>query len=135
MSMKVLIADGDWRFSRQVCSYLETHAHLVVSETDPKRAVERAAHWQADLVILAAELADNTLMNALYALRPRPAVLLTGWVDRYDLAWRAWQIGGDELLMKPVFYREDLHRAIVSAMEGAAIGVRAGSAVAASASA
>ena len=135
MSMKVLIADGDWRFSRQVCSYLETHAHLVVSETDPKQAVERASHWQADLVILASELADKTLMNALYALHPRPAILLTGWVDRYDLAWRAWQMGGDELLMKPVFRSDDLHQAIVSAMENAAIGVRAGSTVAAAASA
>lgn len=135
MSMKVLIADPDWRFSRQACSYLEAHAHLVVCEPHAEQALARAAHWQPDLVILAVDLADRTLMNGLYALNPRPAVLLAGWVDRYDLAWRAWQIGGDELLMKPVFRREELHLAIVAAMESAAVGMRVGSAPAVSASA
>jgi len=51
-------------------------------------------------------------------------VLLTGWLDRYDIAWRAWQKGGDELLIKPVFSTDDIHEAIVTALENAAAGTR-----------
>ena len=127
MSMKVLIADPDWRFSQQVCSYLETHAHLVVSESRPTEALDRIKHWGPDLIVLSVEVAEEEFMNSLYALHPRPAVLLTGWMDRYDLAWRAWQRGGDEMLMKPVFRTDELHEAIVTAMENAAAGTRAGS--------
>ena len=45
-------------------------------------------------------------------------------MDRYDRAWRAWQTGGDELLMKPVFTSAELHQAIVTALENAAAGCR-----------
>ena len=61
--------------------------------------------------------------RALSQLDPPPAVLLTGWMDRYDVAWHAWQRGGDELLIKPVFRIEELHEAIVTAMENAATAV------------
>ena len=124
MSMRVVIADRDWRFVRQASAHLESHAHLVVTESDSQEVVTRASHWQADLVILAAELAEEGALDALEQLSPAPAVLLTEHMDRYDRAWRAWQRGGDELLMKPVFRAEDLHQAIVTAMENAATGTR-----------
>ncbi len=60
-------------------------------------------------------------------METRPAGLLTGWVDRFDVTWRAWQTGGDELLIKPMFREEDLHEAIVMALENAATGHRGGS--------
>jgi len=120
--MKVVIADPDWRFAEQATSYLESRAHLVVYQPHPDEALAQAAHWQADLVIVAAELAGKGLLESLYQLKPRPAVLLTGWMDRYTRVWRAWQRGGDELLMKPVFKSEELHLAIVTALENAAAG-------------
>jgi DNA-binding response OmpR family regulator len=135
MSLKVLIADPDWRFSRQISRHLESHAHLVVCESRPNQVVPRAVHWRPDLVILSVEVADEGILNALYALRSRPALLLTCWMDRYDLAWRVWQQGGDELLVKPVFRSEDLHQAIVSALENATAGTRTGSRPAGAASA
>jgi CheY-like chemotaxis protein len=122
MSMKVLIADPDWRFAHQASRYLESHAHLVLCESDPRGAWERARTWQPDLVILAAELAEKGLMNRVNSLPHRPAVLLTEHMDRYDRAWRAWQTGGDELLMKPVFKTEEFHQAMVTALENAATG-------------
>jgi len=122
--MKVLIVDPDWRFAQQAGSYLEKFAHLVVHQTAGDQAIAQAEHWRPDLVVLAAELAADGLLEGLCRLSPRPAVLLTEHMDRYDRAWRVWQKGGDELLMKPVFTHDDLHLAVVTALENAAAGVR-----------
>lgn len=122
--MKVLIIDPDWRFAQQATSFLESHAHLVVHQPKSLLALAQVQHWHPDLVILASELAETGLIEAIQRLNDRPAVLLTGWMDRYDLAWRAWQRGGDELLMKPLFKAKELHEAIVTALENAAVGIR-----------
>ncbi|MCK4601352.1 MAG: response regulator [Phycisphaerae bacterium] len=124
MSLKVLIADYDWHFAQQASSFLESHAHLVVCESRSSVAIARAKHWQPDLVIASAELAGNGMMEALYCLKPRPAVLLTEHMERFVRAWQTWQKGGDELLMKPVFDWQDLHQAVVAALENAAAGRR-----------
>jgi DNA-binding response OmpR family regulator len=128
MSMKVLIVEPDWRFAGMASKYLESHAHHVVQESRLDDALARAAHWQPDLVIVASELAEEGFLSLLRDAAPggnRPAVLLTGWLDRYDIAWRAWQKGGDELLMKPVFTTDELHEAIVTALENATLGAAA----------
>ena len=130
MSLKVLIADSDWRFTQQASAYLESHAHLVVCEAGLKAARAKALHWRPDLVILSAEEANRGLIEPLCEMKPRPAILLTGRMDRFDQAWQAWQKGGDELLMKPVFKLEELHQAIVTALENATTGVRRGRAAA-----
>ncbi len=128
MSMRVLIVEPDWRFARMASTYLESHAHLVVQENRLDDALARVAHWRPDLVIVAAELAEDGFLGLLQDAAPagnRPAVLLTGWLDRYDIAWRAWQKGGDELLIKPVFTTEEVHQAIVTALENATLGAAA----------
>lgn len=125
MSMKVLVVDSDWRFAEQASAFLEARAHLVVTESRPKNALTHAEHWQPDLVMVAAEYADKGLIEALYQMNPRPAVLIVGRMDRYDKAWQAWQKGGDELLMKPVFKGDEIHQAVVTAMENRVTGVRA----------
>lgn len=124
MSMKVLIADPDWRFSRQATAYLESHAHLVVRRTEIPEILQSVSEWQPDLVIVSEQLTEDGLLEHIHASSDRPAVLLVGWMDRYDRIWRAWQRGGDELLMKPIFKARDLQDAIVTAMENAASGVR-----------
>ena len=123
--MKVLIIDPDWRFAQQARTFLESHAHLVVHHTRADSGLDHADHWQPDLVILATELAERGALAALQRGEERPAILLAGWLDRYDIAWRAWQQGGDELLMKPIFSVEELHAAVVTARETAAAGGRA----------
>ncbi len=123
--MKVLIADSDWHFARQARGFLESRAHYVVCESHPREALGRAGKWLPDLVILAAEFAvKDGFVSSLSALDPAPAVLLTERMDRFDRAWRAWQIGGDELLIKPVLHTHELHSAIVAARENAVAGVR-----------
>jgi DNA-binding response OmpR family regulator len=125
MSMKVLVVEPDWRFAGMASAYLESHAHLVVREVRLDDALRRIAHWHPDLVIVAAELAEDGFVELLADVDPRPAVLLTGWLDRCDIAWRAWQRGGDELLMKPILSPDELHEAIVTALENAALSSRA----------
>ncbi len=120
--MKVLIVEPDWRFTQKATSFLETHGHHVVLQPTACEALDRTRHWQPDLVIVAAELGETGLLESLHKLQPRPAVLLTGWMDRYDIVWRAWQKGGDDLLIKPMLRIEDLHEAIVSARENAVVG-------------
>ena len=120
--MKVLVADTDWHFTRQISAYLESHAHLVISQPDPREALDCVKSWKPDLVVLGAELGEKDLLNKINSFSPRPAVLLTEHMDRYDRAWRVWQKGGDELLMKPVFNDEEIHQAVVTAMENAATG-------------
>ncbi|MFP4355899.1 MAG: hypothetical protein ACLFUJ_12310 [Phycisphaerae bacterium] len=122
--MKVLIIDPDWTFSRQAAGYLESMAHLVVHQAEKTKAIELAQRWQPDLLIVAAEYVEDGILDDLKSAAKDAAVLLTEYMERYDRAWRAWQLGGDELLMKPVFQSADLHNAIVAARESAATGVR-----------
>ena len=131
--MKVLIADPDWRFAQQARKYLEDHAQLVVHQGHLPEAVALADHWHPDLILLAAEFVEDGVLKLLNRLQPRPAVLLTEHMDRYDRAWRAWQQAGDELLMKPVFNKLELHVAVVTALENAVAGTRTRPAAAASA--
>jgi DNA-binding response OmpR family regulator len=122
--MKVLVLDSDWRFAQQARDYLETRAHLVVHHTSAGDAQAKVEQWLPDLVIVAAELCDDGLLSGLHGGGHSPAVLLTGWMDRYDRVWRMWQEGGDELLMKPIFNDEDLHQGIIVALENASTGTR-----------
>jgi CheY-like chemotaxis protein len=120
--MKILILETDWQFARQATAYLESHAHLVVHQADASEALAHAKHWNPDLVITAADLADTGVIEAMTGLPNNPAVLLTGWMDRYNQAWRAWQRGGHELLLKPILRADELEEAIVSARENAVAG-------------
>ncbi len=120
--MKILIMETDWQFAGKATRYLESHAHLVVNLTDPAEAMDKVNAWKPDLVILSADAADKTLLDGIHAVEGRPAILLTGWMERYDVAWRAWQAGGDDLLLKPVLRSEELEEAILTARENAVAG-------------
>ena len=117
--MKIIIVDSDWRFVSKITRYFESFADTVLQQS-AFSLVERAQTWQADLIVLSAEYATSDLLGSLEEITPRPAVLLTEHMSRYDRAWAAWQRGGDELLMKPVFKSQDLRDAVLVAMQKAA---------------
>ena len=116
--MKVLIIESDWPFEAKATDYFESHADLVVHAT-PANAVNCARSWSPDLLILAAEYATEELLESLSKLDSAPAVLLTEHMSRFDRAWSAWQHGGDELLMKPIFHLHELRLASITAMKNA----------------
>ena len=120
MSLKVLVCDTDQRFVERASQFLMSHGHQVVSESLSDDALDRAARWKPDVVVLSSELVDrqdDDFLSALQNLPRRPAILLTGQLDRFDAAWRAWRKGGDELLLKPVMHAWELHTAIITAIE------------------
>ena len=119
--MKVLIVDKDWRFVAQVTPFLEDKAHLVVHHTSSTEAARQVQQWKPDLVVLAAELASGDLVQQIYRLPERPAVLLTENMDRYAQAWRVWQTCGDELMMKPIFKYAEFHEAMLQAQANASV--------------
>jgi len=118
--MKILIADNDWQFLRQAREYLEPMGHLVVHESDPDAALGRGESWKPDVVMISAELpacSDGALLGQLQNIRPRPAIVLTAPLEKFGDAWRAWQRGGDELVIKPVLHASELHVALLVAMK------------------
>lgn len=122
MSLKVLICDADWRFVERASKFLSGHGHHVIAEPLPSEAADLAATWHPDVVVISSDGADGGnagFLDQIQKLEQRPAILLTGYLDRFDSAWRAWQKGGDELLLKPVIHSWELHTAIIAAIEAA----------------
>lgn len=121
MSLKVLVCDADWRFVERATAYLEGHGHQVMTEALPSEALDLARRWRPDAVVLASESTEGdngTILKELRLIDPSPAILLTGQLDHFDAAWRAWRKGGDELLLKPVLSATEIHTAIISAING-----------------
>jgi DNA-binding response OmpR family regulator len=122
VSLKVLICDTDQRFVSRAERFLTGHGHQVVTEQLPDAALDLARSWSPDVLVLSSEVADrqdDDFMRDLRNISPRPAILLTGQLDRFDAAWRAWRKGADELLLKPVLHAWEIHTAILSAIEAA----------------
>jgi DNA-binding response OmpR family regulator len=118
--MRIMIIESDWSFEIRATRYLESRAHLVVHET-PFGLLKHACSWRPELIILGAEFVSEDLLKELRQLDPSPAVLITEHMCRFDRAWQAWQIGGDELLMKPIFHHQELQQAVTAALEHAAL--------------
>jgi CheY-like chemotaxis protein len=110
-SMKVLIVESDWHFVRQAQRDLESDGHYTL-QASPEEAVTQGRRWKPDVVLLAAEFAEPDRLTAMRRLPGRPTVILTEQMARFDRAWMAWQIGGDELLMKPMLHADELRQAL-----------------------
>lgn len=122
MSLKVLICDTDDLFVRKARSFLISHGHQVMSEPFLDECARLCDHWHPDVIIVSSETIEKDSdgsYDRIQALQPRPAVLLTGQLDRFESAWRAWRKGGDELLLKPIVQGWELHTAIIAAVESA----------------
>ncbi|NLF29392.1 MAG: response regulator [Planctomycetes bacterium] len=120
MSLKVLICDADDRFVDRATDFLSRHGHQVLTEPLAEEVYGVVKSWRPDVLVLASEAVypdGGVVLKRIGQLPHRPAVLLTGQLDRFDAAWRAWRQGGDELLLKPILHTWELHTAIISAIE------------------
>ncbi len=123
MSLKVLICDTDHRFVERATRFLGRHGHQVLIEPLIDDVFEGVRRWRPDVLVLASEAVypdHGEVLKQINQLPRRPAILLTGQLDRFDAAWRVWRQGGDELLLKPILHAWELHTAIISALECAA---------------
>lgn len=118
MLSKILIVESDRRFADQLVRYFESKGSHALVQT-PESVLESAGRCKPDLVILSAEFASISLLRDLRLLPERPAILLTEEMSFYRRAWRAWQMGGDELLIKPVLKASQLADAVFEAMKNA----------------
>ena len=125
MNELITIVEDEDDIRALVVAGLKKERFRVREYADGKGFLASLRSEKPDLVILSAEAADNGLLKSLGGLKGRPAVLLTGGLDQYHRVWRAWQSGGDDVLIKPVMSGEELHLAIVTAMENATAGRRA----------
>ena len=116
MLNKVILVEADTRFARQLERYFISKS-AKVAESTPADLVQFATKFEPDLIILAAEFASSELCSALHRLPHKPAILLTEHMANYKQAWRAWQMGGHELLMKPVLKAQEVSDAICSAIQ------------------
>ena len=122
--MKVLVIDADRRFAEQVAGHMEARAHIVVHQPDPAEAMTRVKSWQPDLVFVSADAVGSGILGRLMVGKDRPAIILTGMLDQYSSVWKAWQTGGDDVLIKPVMNGDELNLAVITAMENAVTGMR-----------
>jgi ActR/RegA family two-component response regulator len=118
--MRIMIVESDWPFTLRATRYFESRGDLAVRQS-PERMVGHARKWKPEVIVLAAEFVTDERMNALGSIDHAPAILLTEHMSEFARAWRAWQRGGDELLMKPVFQSSELQEAVVSAVEHATL--------------
>ena len=115
MLNKVILVESDTRFARQLENYFVSKS-AKVAESTPAELVNFATRFQPDLIILAAEFANSELCSALHRLPHKPAILLTEHMANFKQAWRAWQMGGHELLMKPVLKAQEVADAVCKAI-------------------
>jgi PleD family two-component response regulator len=114
-----MILDTDTHFLSQARDHLEERGHLVVHETTPSRAATRCHHWKPEVILVDSELEavhGGDLLAALGGQAHRPAIVLVSTLQRFDLAWRAWQRGGDDLLFKPMLHPSELDSSVRTAL-------------------
>ena len=118
-TLRILICDADREFVQAAERILGAEGHTVVAEADLCKATRLALKSAPDVIVLPSEFADNPnadLITALiHRLTPRPAILLTIRMARFDLARKAWQKGADGTLFKPILEDQELKREIARA--------------------
>jgi AmiR/NasT family two-component response regulator len=90
-----------------------------VAEADLCKAARLALKSTPDVVVLPSEFADNPnadiIIELIHHLTPRPAILLTMQMARFDLARKAWHKGADHSVFKPLLGGQELNAAIAQA--------------------
>ena len=118
-TLRILICDPDQKFVRAAKEILRSEGHTVMAETGLSTAIRHALTSRPDVIILPSEFVDDPdaefLEEFIDSLTPRPAILLTCRMARFDLAWLAWHKGADDCMFKPLLGAHELKAAIARA--------------------
>ena len=119
MAIRTLIADPDWEFLRHAFQALPRSDFHVVVETDRKRALVFARHWQPAVLIAPAQFLEDWQRDEEYApggARLPPHVLITAYGNDEPQTWQPWAARGYEVLLKPMVHPTQLHAAMEAVM-------------------
>ena len=123
-TLRILICDPDQEFVRAAKKILSSEGHTVMAEAGLPSAVRLALKGHPNVIILPSEFVDDPgadlFAEVIDSLTPRPAILLTCRMARFDLAWLAWQKGADDCMFKPLLGEHELKDAIARARSRAA---------------
>jgi len=114
--LKILICDPDRKFVQTARRILGSEGHTVVVEANLCEAARLALKNIPDVVVLPSEFANDPnadlIIEIIHHMTPRPAVLLTIQMARFDIARKAWLKGADGTLFKPILQDQELKAAI-----------------------
>jgi len=117
--LRILICDADQKFVQAAERILGSEGHSIVAEADLCKAARLVLKNTPDVVVLPSEFANDPnadlIIEIIHHLTPRPAVLLTIQMARFDIARKAWLKGADSSLFKPILREQELKTAIDSA--------------------
>ncbi len=106
-SKKILVVDGS-RMAQEIfkCILAQASYEILIAEDGPS-AIEKAALWKPDLMLVDSELAGIHGFLVCRAVKefhaPPKVILLTGGYFRPIYRWEVkYDFGADEVLLKPV---------------------------------
>jgi DNA-binding response OmpR family regulator len=109
---RVLIVDDEPRITEVVRAYLERDGFQVASASSGKQALERAASYNPDLIILDLNLPDIDGLEVCRTIRKTssvPIIMLTGRGEEVDRIV-GLELGADDYVTKPFSAREIVAR-------------------------
>ncbi len=111
MQIKVLIIDDEVEFCQSVKEYLLAKNFIVSAAYTRAQGIVEAQAFKPDLVILDKKLGNEHGFEVINALREDatlknvPVIMLTACAD-YDEKIKAFKLGADDLLGKPISLQE-----------------------------
>jgi two-component system response regulator ResD len=105
---RILVVDDDATVSEVVTRYLEREGFEVESVEEGRAALERAAEWSPDLVVLDLMLPGLDgleVCRRLRAMGPVPVIMLTARGEESDRVV-GFEVGADDYVSKPFSPRE-----------------------------
>ncbi len=112
MQTKILIVDDEPKIIEVLKLYLEREEFQVSSAANGKQAIERAASYKPDLIILDLNLPDMDGLEVCRNIRKQsnvPIIMLTGRGEEVDKIV-GLEIGADDYVTKPFSGREIVAR-------------------------
>jgi DNA-binding response OmpR family regulator len=109
---RVLIVDDEPRITEVLRVYLEREGFQVADASSGKQAIERAASYKPDLIILDLNLPDMDGLEVCRTIRKSsnvPIIMLTGRGEEVDRIV-GLEIGADDYVTKPFSAREVVAR-------------------------
>ena len=103
--MRLLIVDDDAGLRQSLGLLLGESGYQVEAESDPERALQRAAAETFDLILCDVRMPKMdglTFLHNLMRLRPMPVVMVSSWTEaNAKITFEALELGAVDFVAKP----------------------------------